>query len=136
MNCRHVLLVAATAGLLLLQDGSASAQGASPAAPALKPFPFVSPLFGDDMVLQRGKIDRAIFTDNANSYFTDTVLKDFAASLAPLGTPLGFTQTEHEARGGMDFRRYTVKFSRQAVDIWMRTMPDGRIEQYQIMAKY
>ena len=35
MNCRHVLLVAATAGLLFLQDGSASAQGAIPAAPAL-----------------------------------------------------------------------------------------------------
>jgi len=55
MNLRHVLLVAA--GLLLSLDGSAFAQGSFPAPPALKPFPFVSPLFGDDMVLQRGKVD-------------------------------------------------------------------------------
>ena len=111
------------ANLLLLSNDAATTQELQRARA----------VFGD---LQRGKIDRAIFTDNANSYFTDTVLQDFAASLAPLGTPLGFTQTEHEARGGMDFRRYTVKFSRQAVDIWMRTMPDGKIEQYQVMAKY
>ena len=57
MNSRHVLLVAAAAGLLFSQDCSAFAQGPFPAPPALKPFPFVSPLFGDDMVLQRGKVD-------------------------------------------------------------------------------
>jgi CubicO group peptidase (beta-lactamase class C family) len=85
--------------------------------------------------LQRGKINRRIFTDNANSYFTDLALGDFAASLGPLGTPVEFTQTEHEERGGMVFRRYSVKFSHQVLDIWMRTMPDAKIEQYQIMAK-
>ena len=57
MNSRHVLLVSAAAGLLLSQVGSVFAQGSFPAPPALKPFPFVSPLFGDDMVLQRGKVD-------------------------------------------------------------------------------
>jgi sialate O-acetylesterase len=56
MNSKHVLLAAA-AGLLFWQDGSAFAQGPFPAPPALQPFPFVSPLFGDDMVLQRGKVD-------------------------------------------------------------------------------
>ena len=57
MNSRHVLLVAAAAGLLFWQDCSAFGQGPFPAPPAIKPFPFVSPLFGDDMVLQRGKVD-------------------------------------------------------------------------------
>ena len=57
MNSKHVLLAAAAAGLLFWQDGSAFAQGPFPAPPALQPFPFISPLFGDDMVLQRGKVD-------------------------------------------------------------------------------
>ena len=35
--------------------------------------------------LQQGKIDRALFTDNANSYFNDQALKDYASSLGPLG---------------------------------------------------
>ncbi len=56
MKSRHVLLVAA-AVLLFWQGCGAFAQGPFPAPPALKPFPFVSPLFGDDMVLQRGKVD-------------------------------------------------------------------------------
>ena len=56
MKSRHVLLVAA-AVLLFWQDFGAFAQGPFPAPPALQPFPFVSPLFGDDMVLQRGKVD-------------------------------------------------------------------------------
>ena len=57
MKSRHVLLVAAAAGLLFSQGYGAFAQVPFPAPPALKPFPFVSPLFGDDMVLQRGKMD-------------------------------------------------------------------------------
>src|ERR1700691_5408727 len=40
--------------------------------------------------LQQGKISRALFTDNGNSYFTDQALKDFAASLGPLGRPTEF----------------------------------------------
>jgi len=42
------------AGFLLVPGLGAAAQGAPP-QPALKPLPFVSPLFGDNMVLQRGK---------------------------------------------------------------------------------
>ena len=41
--------------------------------------------------LQRGQIDRSLFTDNANSYFTEQAVRDFAASLGPLGTPREFT---------------------------------------------
>jgi hypothetical protein len=54
MNCRHVLLAAAAAGLLISHDCGAFAQDAAAAA---KPLPFVSPIFGDDMVLQRDKVD-------------------------------------------------------------------------------
>ena len=41
--------------------------------------------------LQQGKIDRSLFTDNCNSYFTEQALKDYASSLGPLGVPEAFT---------------------------------------------
>jgi D-alanyl-D-alanine carboxypeptidase len=84
---------------------------------------------------QQGKIDRSLFTANANSYFTEQAVKDFADSLAPLGPSREFTQTEREDRGGMVFRRYEVKFIGKTLDLWIREMPDGKIEQYQIAAK-
>jgi D-alanyl-D-alanine carboxypeptidase len=84
---------------------------------------------------QQAKIDRSLFTANANSYFTGQAVKDFAESLAPLGPPREFTQTEREDRGGMVFRRYEVKFIGKTLDLWIREMPDGKIEQYQIAAK-
>jgi sialate O-acetylesterase len=57
MISRNVFLAAAAAGLLFSQDCIAFAQGPFQPPPAPKPFPFVSPLFGDDMVLQRDKAD-------------------------------------------------------------------------------
>jgi D-alanyl-D-alanine carboxypeptidase len=33
--------------------------------------------------LQQGKINRSLFTDNANSYFAEQALQDFASSLGP-----------------------------------------------------
>ncbi|MBZ5614935.1 MAG: beta-lactamase family protein [Acidobacteriia bacterium] len=85
--------------------------------------------------LQQGKIDRALFTDNCNSYFTEQALKDFATSLGPLGSPTEFTQTAKQDRGGMTFRLFEVQFPRRTVEVWERIMPDGRIEQYQVGAK-
>src|SRR5205814_9869569 len=38
--------------------------------------------------LQHGKLDRDLFTANANAFFDAAVLADFTASLAPLGAPL------------------------------------------------
>jgi len=84
--------------------------------------------------LQRGSLDRTLFTANANSYFTDQAIADFAASLGPLGTPLGFAQTVHRERGGMSFRAYHVQFPQKSLTITERDMPDGMIEQYQVFA--
>ena len=84
---------------------------------------------------QRGRIDRSLFTANANSYFTDQAVRDFAASLGPLGKPASFVQTSQRDRGGMTFHGFDVKFSKKTLAIWERDMPDGKIEQFQIMAK-
>jgi CubicO group peptidase (beta-lactamase class C family) len=85
--------------------------------------------------LQRGQINRALFTDNCNSYFTEQALKDFASGLGPLGTPTAFAQTARQDRGGMTFRRFEVSFPQRTVEVWERIMPDGKIEQYQVNAK-
>jgi hypothetical protein len=84
--------------------------------------------------LQLGKIDRSIFTDNANSYFTDEALKDFAASLGPLGRPKEFSQASQGLRGGMLLRSYRVKFADKTLRAWTFEMPDGKLEQYQVAA--
>jgi D-alanyl-D-alanine carboxypeptidase len=82
--------------------------------------------------LQHGTIDRSLFTANANFYFSDAALKDFATGLAPLGPPQEFSQIDQELRGGMILRRYRVQFAHKILRAWTFEMPDGKLEQYQI----
>jgi CubicO group peptidase (beta-lactamase class C family) len=82
--------------------------------------------------LQHGAIDRSLFTENANSYFNQQALQDFAGSLAPLGTPQEFVQTRQALRGGMTLRVYQLKFAKQMLRVWTYEMPDGKLEQYQV----
>jgi CubicO group peptidase (beta-lactamase class C family) len=85
--------------------------------------------------LQQGKINRSLFTDNCNSYFTEQALEDFASSLGPLGSPTEFTQTAKQDRGGMTLRSFEVRFPQKTLAVWEQIMPDGKIEQYQVGAK-
>jgi CubicO group peptidase (beta-lactamase class C family) len=85
--------------------------------------------------LQLGKIDRSLFTADANSYFTDQALQDFGASLGPLGKPQEFKQTSQRDRGGMTFHAFEVKYPKKTLTIWERDMPDGKIEQFQVLAR-
>jgi D-alanyl-D-alanine carboxypeptidase len=82
--------------------------------------------------LQHGTVDHALFTDNANSYFDEQALKDFAASLGPLGTAREFVQTTQGLRGGMILRVYRISFPQQDLRAWTYEMPDGKLEQYQV----
>jgi D-alanyl-D-alanine carboxypeptidase len=85
--------------------------------------------------LQHGTVDRSLFTDNANSYFSEAALKDFASGLAPLGTPMSFVQSSQGLRGGMTLRVYIIRFSQKTLRAWTYEMPDGKLEQYQIAAQ-
>ncbi len=80
--------------------------------------------------LQHGRIDRALFTADANSYFDATALHDYQTSLAPLGKPVSFTQRAQRLRGGMTMRAYEVTFPKTKLDISTYAMPDGKLEQY------
>jgi D-alanyl-D-alanine carboxypeptidase len=84
--------------------------------------------------LQREKIDRSLFTENGNSYFTEQAVSDFAASLGPLGKPQKLEQITFQDRGGMTTRRFDVKFPGRTLRIVERDLPGGKIEQYQVMA--
>jgi D-alanyl-D-alanine carboxypeptidase len=82
--------------------------------------------------LQKGTVDRSLFTSNANGYFSDAALKDFAASLAPLGDPNSFVQTGTSKRGGMTLRSYRATFAGRALRVWTYETSGGKLEQYQV----
>jgi D-alanyl-D-alanine carboxypeptidase len=82
--------------------------------------------------LQQGKIDRSLFTDNANAYFTEQALQDFASGLGPLGTPQSFVQASQGLRGGMTLRVYIIRFPQRVIRAWTYEMPNGKLEQFQI----
>ena len=84
--------------------------------------------------LQKGTIDRALFTENANAYFSEEALRDFASSLKPLGAPKSFTQSAAGLRGGMTRRRFKIAFEKRTLDLTTYSLPDGKLEQYMVAA--
>ena len=84
------------------------------------------------LALQQGQIDRSLFTANANAYFDDNALKDFAASLGPLGAPIEFTEQSRGLRGGMSFVAYKIRCALKTVVATTFVMADGRLEQFQV----
>jgi CubicO group peptidase (beta-lactamase class C family) len=82
--------------------------------------------------LQHGTVDRSLFTSNANAYFSQQALADFASSLGPLGAPTGFVQTRKSERGGMVSRSFRASFPNRTLRVWTFETPDGKLEQYQV----
>jgi len=80
--------------------------------------------------LQKGRIDRGLFTANANSYFGDTALRDCRASLASLGKLQLVTAVSEGLRGGMTHRRYRARFARKTVSLNVYALSDGKYEQF------
>lgn len=80
--------------------------------------------------LMKGTLDRSLFTQNANDYFTSQVLSDYASSLGPLGAPTEFNALGSSIRGGMTIRSYRIGAGGTVMDLTTMTLPDGKIEQY------
>jgi CubicO group peptidase (beta-lactamase class C family) len=80
--------------------------------------------------LQKGKIDRSLFTSNANAWFSDLALKDFQASLEKCGTVGDVRQTGTSLRGGMTYRGYRVHCGSTDYSVSTFVLPDGKLEQY------
>ena len=82
--------------------------------------------------LQKGEVDRSLFTANMNAYFTPQALADFASSLGPLGPAASVTQAGQSLRGGMVLRRFAIAAGGRNLGVTAFIMPDGKIEQFLI----
>jgi CubicO group peptidase (beta-lactamase class C family) len=80
--------------------------------------------------LQKGKIDRALFTANANTYFSQTALHDCKTSLGALGKLQSVTAVAEGLRGGMTHRSYRAQFAKKTVSLNIYLLPDGKYEQF------
>jgi D-alanyl-D-alanine carboxypeptidase len=80
--------------------------------------------------LRQGRVDRALFTDNANSFFNDVVLKDYAKSLDRVGKLVDLTKTNEQQRGGMTHRTYRAQYEKKTLTLNIYVMPDGKYEQF------
>ena len=80
--------------------------------------------------LQAGKIDRSLFTANANTYFSDVALRDCKASLGPLGKLKSVTPVSENLRGGMIHRSYHAEFAKKRLLLNIYLLPDGKFEQF------
>ncbi|MBV8553110.1 MAG: beta-lactamase family protein [Acidobacteriaceae bacterium] len=86
--------------------------------------------------LQQGRIDRALFTANANAYFTDLALNDYRASLAPLGRLEVLSRQSRSLRGGMTHLSYRAHFQMNTVLLNIYIMPDGKFEQFLVEEQF
>jgi D-alanyl-D-alanine carboxypeptidase len=80
--------------------------------------------------LREARVDRALFTDDANSFFNATVLKDYSASLRRLGKLQDLTKSDDQQRGGMAHRRYRAQYEKKTLSLNIYVMPDGKYEQF------
>ena len=111
----------------------------APAAPATTPS--IADAFAPQLQailtgLQKGTIDRTLFTADCNAYYDATALADYRSSLAPLGTITAVTPGHSSLRGGMTFASYRVAFSTgTTVLVTVYLEPDGKIEQLLVIGK-
>jgi CubicO group peptidase (beta-lactamase class C family) len=84
--------------------------------------------------LAEGKLDRSLFNDAANAYFTPAAIAAYRASLQSLGMPLAIHERVKELRGGMTFRAYSLDFARRTVTVTVYEEPDGKLDQFLIVA--
>lgn len=80
--------------------------------------------------LQKGELDRAILTENANAYFSKQAVADLASSLAPLGPPALFYPEFETRRGDLVLRSFIVWFPERSLHVTTMETPDGRLEQF------
>lgn len=82
--------------------------------------------------LQKGRVDRTLFTANANAYFSEQALADFKTSLSGLGKLKIVTRTSEESRGGMTHRGYRAAFAKKTLSLNIYVTPDGTYEQFMV----
>ena len=85
--------------------------------------------------LRQGRIDRSLFTANANYYFSETALADYRTSLGALGELKSVSRVNESLRGGMIHRTYRAEYEKKTVSLNIYLMPDGKYEQFLVVAQ-
>jgi CubicO group peptidase (beta-lactamase class C family) len=81
----------------------------------------------------QNQIDRMLFTPDANFYFSQQTINDFASSLKSLGAVRSIDKRSESLRGGMTFRSFHVTFaSGKELTLTTFNTPDGLYEQFLI----
>lgn len=86
--------------------------------------------------LQQGRIDRSLFTSNANFYFDDVALRDIQSSLSAIGRLNSVSRTRESLRGGMTFRMYKAQFEKKVLSVTVYLTPDGHYEQFLVIEEF
>ena len=79
---------------------------------------------------QKGRIDRSLFTPNANAYFSAQALTDLSASLGNLGDCSSVVQAESNSRGGFKYRGYRATCGSRELQLSTYLTPAGVFEQF------
>ena len=77
-------------------------------------------------------MDRALFTADANSYFTPEAIGDIRKSLASVGKLKSVTGTSEALRGGMTHRVYRAEFEKTTLRLNVYVTADGKYEQFMV----
>jgi hypothetical protein len=80
--------------------------------------------------LQQGKINRQLFTPDANSYFSPKALTDYRNSLSPLGKLVLLIRQGAQARGGMTHLSCRAQYEKKAVLLNIYKTQGGKFEQF------
>ena len=80
--------------------------------------------------LQQGRLNRTMIAPNLNFYFTDQVIADYKASLAPLGVIKTIEPLDRSERGGMTGIVYKVQGEGAPIGIFVYVMKDGTLDQF------
>lgn len=86
--------------------------------------------------LQKGLIDRSLFTENANAYLTDANLADQTAGLGGLGPARLIELLNESTRGGLTTRNWKITTAGATLLAVERGYPGGKLEQFMIMKAY
>jgi CubicO group peptidase (beta-lactamase class C family) len=85
-----------------------------------------------DFFLLGHAIDRNRFTDNANEFYSPSVLADQKAGLAQFGAPRGFILRSQSLEAGFTQRNWTILTDRANLIATETDASDGSIEEFTI----
>jgi D-alanyl-D-alanine carboxypeptidase len=82
--------------------------------------------------LAMGTLERSLFTDDANAYFTPEAIDEYQRAIDAAGALDHVEQLSSGRRGGMTVRRYTAKCATKSLTISVYETDDGKLEQFLI----